>query len=223
LGILDQMKKDAESKKQLVTDEADVAKRREQVYQQALLPTLQKLLQSVQELMGYLKELPPIEVTNYSPKRPELGKLLQGEFRINTDGKSGFAEFSKLMQINMATRLKGEGSYRYTIVGKLAAEAERDFLNSRSFKHETQNQPGENGVPTTTFMVEREIPVIMRFEVDMANSCVKFTELNYDNFSTSTQNFQPADLTDEWIDQFLRFMLRKDKDFVLRLKRRFPT
>jgi hypothetical protein len=133
-----------------------------------------------------------------------------------------YAEFSKLMQINLACRLKGEGSYRYHVIGKLAAEAERDYLNSRSFKHETTTTLADNGVPTTTFMLERDIPVMMRFEVDMANSCIRFGEMNYDNYSTSAQNFQPEDLTDEWIDQFLRFMLRKDGDFAARLKRRFP-
>lgn len=223
MGILDQLKKEAESKKQGAAEDADLAKRREQTYQRLLLPTMQKLLKSTQELLEVLKDLDPVEITSYSARRPEIGKLVQSDYRINTDGKSGFTDLDKLMQINLSCRLKGNGAYRYEVIGKLAGETELEFLHNRNFKVEADSKLNASGVPATTFSVERNILVHLRFEVDYDASCIKFMEWNYDNFSASTQVFQVADLNFEWIDQFLRFLLRKDGDFAARLKRRFPV
>ncbi len=223
LGILDQLKKEVESKKQSVVEDAELAQRREQTYQKLLLPTMQRLLKSVQELLEYLKEMDPVEVADYSVARPEIGKLVQHDYRLSTDGKSGFTELSKLMQIDLSCRLKGIGPYKYEIIGKLAAEGEQDFLYKRGIKYDTTTKLVESGVPVTTFVIERNIPVTMRFEIDHNASCIKFTEWCYENFSTSTQTFQVAELNFDLIDQFLRFLLRKDTDFASRLKRRFPT
>jgi hypothetical protein len=184
---------------------------------------MQKLLKSMQELLEVLKELDPVEIANYSTRRPEIGKLVQSDYRINTDGKSGFTDLDKLMQINLSCRLKGNGSYKYEVIGKLAGETELEFLHNRNFKVEADSKLNASAVPVTSFAVERNILVHLRFEVDYDASSIKFMEWNYENFSASTQVFQVADLNFEWIDQFLRFLLRKDGDFAARLKRRFPV
>jgi hypothetical protein len=223
VGILDELRKEAESKKQLAVDDAELAARREKTYQQILLPTLQKMLKSIQEVLELLPQLGPVVVENYSSKRPEIGKLVQGEYRINTDGRSGFEELSKLRQINLSFRMKGPGSYQYTIIGRLAAETELEFLHARNMKVETTSRTDANGVVTMTFSVPRDIPVWVSFVVDYDNSTIKFSEYNQENFSSSTQSFPVTSLSKDWIDDFLRFLLRKDNKFATRLTRRFPT
>ncbi len=223
MGILDDLRREAESKKQASVDETELQQRREKTYQQILLPTMQKMLKSIQEVLEILPQLGPVEVENYSAKRPEIGKLLQGEYRINTDGRSGFEELSKLRQINLSCRLKGTGSYQYTIIGRLAAETELEFLQARNMKVETTSKTDANGVLTMTFTVPRDIPVWISFVVDLDNSTIKFSEYNQDNFSSSTQTFPVTSLSKEWIDEFLRFLLRKDNKFATRLTRRMPT
>jgi hypothetical protein len=223
VGILDELRREAESKKQASVDDAELQQRREKTYQQILLPTMQKMLKSIQEVLEILPQLGPVEVENYSVKRPEIGKLLQGEYRINTDGRSGFEELSKLRQINLSCRLKGTGSYQYTIIGRLAAETELEFLQARNMKVETTSKTDANGVLTMTFAVPRDIPVWISFVVDHDNSTIKFSEYNQENFSSSTQTFPVTSLSKEWIDEFLRFLLRKDNKFAARLTRRMPT
>jgi hypothetical protein len=223
VGILDELRKEAENNKQTTGGDAKLAQRREQTYQQILLPVMKRMLNSIQELLEYLQTLDPVAVDSYSVNRPEIGKLLQGDYRLNTDGMSGFEELNKLRQINLSFRLKGAGFYKYTIMGKLAAETELQFLHQRKVKVETKSEAGPNGVLSTTFTVERDIPVSMSFVVDYENSSIKFTEHNQENFSSSAQSFGLGDLSKDWIDQFLRFLLRKDNDFVASLKRRMPT
>lgn len=223
MGILDELRKEAESKKQVAVEDAELAQRRERTYQQILLPTMQKMLKSIQEVLEYVQQLGPVEVESYSNKRPEIGKLVQGDYRINTDGKSGFEELSKLRQINLSYRLKGSGSYQYSIIGRLAAETELEFLQGRNIKVETTSKADANGVLTMTFTVPRDIPVWISFVVDYDNSAIKFTEYNQDNFSSSSQSFAVTALSKDWIDQFLRFLLRKDNQFAARLTRRMPN
>lgn len=223
VGILDELRKEAENNKQATVEDAKLAQRREQTYQHILLPVMKKMLTSIQELLEYLQTLDPVAVESYSVNRPEIGKLLQVDYRLNTDGRSGFEELGKLRQINLSFRLKGAGFYRYTITGKLAAETELEFLHQCKVKVETDSKAGPNGVFSTTFTVERDIPVWMGFVVDYENSTINFTEYNQENFSSSAQSFALGDLSKDWIDQFLRFVLRKDNLFVARLKRRMPT
>jgi hypothetical protein len=223
VGILDELRREAESKKQTSVDDAELAARREKTYQQILLPTMQKMLKSIQEVLEFLQQLGPVEVANYSTKRPEIGKLVQSEYRINTDGRSGFEELTKLRQINLSFRLKGTGSYQYTIIGRLAAETELEFLQARNMKVDTTSKTDANGVLSMTFTVPRDIPVWISFVVDYDNSTIKFSEYNQENFSSSTQTFAITALSKDWIDEFLRFLLRKDNKFAARLTRRMPT
>ena len=223
MGILDELKKEAESKKQVAVEDAELAQRRERTYQQILLPTMQKMLKSIQEVLEVLEQLGAVEIATYSAKRPEIGKLVQADYRINTDGRSGFEELGKLRQINLSCRLKGTGSYQYSVIGKLSAETELEFLQARNLKVDVSNKSDANGVVTMSFTVVRDIPMLMRFEVDYENSKIKFTEYNQENFSVSTQSFAIHELSKDWIDQFLRFLLRKDNQFASRLSRRMPT
>jgi hypothetical protein len=223
VGILDELRKEAESKKQVAADDAELAARRERTYQQILLPTMQKMLKSIQEVLEFLQQLGPVEMENYSSKRPEIGKLQQGDYRLNTDGRSGFEELSKLRQINLSCRLKGAGSYQYTIVGRLAAETELEFLQARNIKVETTSKADANGVLSVTFTAPRDIPMWISFVVDYENSAIKFSEYNQENFSSSTQSFPVTALSKDWIDEFLRFLLRKDNKFAARLTRRMPN
>lgn len=222
MGILDQLRKEAENKKQVTVDDAELMQRREVLYQRALLPTMQKLLASLQEVVSYLNDIEPVVVTDYSTLRPEIGRLVQTDYKLNTDGKSGFVDPHKLREINLSYRLKGEGAYSYKIIGKLSAETEQDFLYNRGIRSDMEGKLDTNGTPIFINTVKRDLPVYIRFEVDYDNSNIKFREINYDNFSTSTAVFTAREMNEAWTDEFLAFLLRKDDVFARRLKRRMP-
>ena len=222
MGILDQLRKEAESKKQVLMSDAELVQRREETYQRALLPAMQKLLQALQEVMEYLKDMDPVVIKDYSTLRPEVGRLIQRDYKLNTDGQSGFVDSHKLRQINLSYRLKGEGAYEYKVIGKLSAETEQDFLFNRGIRSDAESKLDANGTPIFMISIKRDLPVYIRFEVDYENSNIKFRELNQENFSTSSAVFAAEDVTDEWIDEFFGFLLRKNSTFASKLKRRMP-
>lgn len=220
MGILDQLKKEVDDKRGGAGSEADLSAKRETEYQQHLLPKMQQLFSTMQELLEYLGQLGTIEVKDYSPTMPQIGTLKQGGYKLNTDGMGGFAELNKLRQINLMYKLTGLDTFNYTVEGKLAGEQEADNLRAKNLKVETKTFINDRGIPATAFTVERLFSVHVKFDVDYDNSKIKLIMVNHDNFLNLRQSFAASDITEEFIDEFVRYLIRKDKVFTARMGRR---
>ncbi len=220
MGILDQLKKEVDSKRTAVPDEADIGVRRETEYQQNLLPKMQKILATLQELLEYLGQLGTIEVKDYSTSMPQIGTLKQSTYKINTDGVGGFAELSNLRQINLIYRLSGHDTFSYTVEGKLAGEQELDNLHARKVKMESRTFINDRGIPCMQFTIERNFTVFVKFDVDYDNSKIKLFFVNHENLANLRQSFTADEITDQFLDEFVRYLIRKDKVFLARMGKR---
>lgn len=207
MGILDQLNKEADDK-------------REAEYQHSLLPTMHKIFATLKALLDYLNPLGAIEIKDYSSSMPQIGTLKQGGYKINTDGVGGFAEQNNLRQINLLYKLIGHDTFSYTMQGKLAGEQEADKLRSKNLNVETKTFISERGIPSTTFTIERNFLAMVKFEVDYDNSKIKLFIGNHENLTSIRNSFAASDITDEFLDEFVRYFIRKDRVFVARMGKR---
>ncbi len=215
MGILDQLRGETNLKQESEFQELSSQQQLESVYEQTILPQMQTtftFLKEIVEHLGYLEK--GIEIADYSQRFPEIGTLIQQNYQINTDGYGGFTDFDKIKQINVTFMCVGKGSFDYTLTGRNRIESEVAFLHSKSIPFDWNQFVNKEGVDAAKFTITRKIPVRFKFEVDMEHSKIKLLINNHENFSVYNKSFEPDEINDGLLDEVIRFMLRKDSDFI---------
>ncbi|MDD2722592.1 MAG: hypothetical protein PHH59_01035 [Methylovulum sp.] len=212
MSILDEIRQRAAEKKQAQHQQSLLDKKLEQTYQKELLPKMQLLYDSLKELVEYLNFLEePMPVSHYSNHYPQFGRLYQKNYKINTDGRMGMADFQRMMQINISFYCEAEGSFSYGLSSKSLIDKEYNFL----FEHGLRFQQKQQHTDRAMFVVERKIPVRFQVLVDYASSKLKITIFNHENFQTFQKSFFPEQLDDEFLNMFLSYFMRRDNRIVV--------
>jgi hypothetical protein len=216
MGVLEQLRQEANQKKSAEQQEVDLVQQREQLYQTQILPKMQEVLKYLQELVEHLNYLEvPIQVENYSAKYPKLGALAQKHYKINTDGYGGFVALDKLQHINMTFYCEGTGELQHMVHGKAAIEQEVAFLhNKRLTSKINRTAKNINGEEAANFSILRKIPVRVRFVVDYEQSRIKLLINNYEDFSVFAKSYAAEDINSEFLDELARYLLRQDNNFI---------
>lgn len=215
MGILDQLRSERSSKEESEFAAASVKAQLENEYQTKILPKMQKIYLFMKEIVEHLSYLEKaIEVADYCQRFPEMGALSQTDYKINTDGYGGLADFNRIMQVNVLFNCVGRGSFSYEVEGKTKIEQEIAFLNSKNVPLKWNQYINSRGVEAATFNVSRKIPVRFRFEVDYNNSKIKLLIHNHENFNVYKETFDPEKVDEALLDEVIRFMLRQDSDFI---------
>ena len=215
MGILDQLRKQADEKKSSEQKEVDQKQIQAQRYKSEILPKMQEMFAYMQELVKYLNYLEfPVQVENYSSRYPDLGTLMQKDYRISTDGFGGLADIEKIRHIDITFYCEGEGSFEYIVRTKVDIEHEISFLHAKRLASSSQRVPGHRQNDALKFQVLRKIPVRFRFEVDYENSLIKVMINNYCHFSVYTEPWEANAIDHDFLDCVTRYLLRKDSEFI---------
>ncbi len=215
MSILDQLRDEANNKQESEFSTAKSQETLEQEYQTRILPKMQKTFTFLKEIIEHLNYLQTgVEIKNYSHKYPQIGALTQKNYAINTDNYGGFANFDRIMQVNVNFACVGKGIFHYKLEGHRRIEQEVAFLHSKNLPFDWNQFVSAKGTDTATFKLTREIPVRFRFEVDLDNTKIKLLIYNHDDFSTYNKVFAPEEVNDALLDELIRYMLRKDSEFI---------
>ncbi|NOR68693.1 MAG: hypothetical protein GQ532_03175 [Methylomarinum sp.] len=216
MGILNQLREEANQKKENELNKLTRKEQLEKNYQTQILPRMQNTFHFMKELVDHLKFLEhAIKIENYSSHYPQFGTLTQTDYKINTDGIVGFVDSKRLMQINVSFQCLGDGDFFIKKKGEFAIEQEIAFLHEKQIKFKWN--PAQSFNETANIKIYKNFPVNFRFEVDYEQSQIKLHIKNHAEFDNYTKTFQPDEVNDELLDEIARFMLRKDCDFI-RLK-----
>ncbi len=215
MGILDELRKEANEKKQQLESRKVVRKQLDAAYQTSVLPAMQSIFTYLQETLEYLRVVDEVvEISRYSERFPQLGVLLQQDYKINTDGYSGLADFNRLMQINLTFYCCNTGSFSYPIENKGSIEQEVAFLHAKSIPFEWRYIKGKEQTQTASITITRKIPVRFRFEVDYEQSLINVMINNHEDFAAYKKSFQPEQIDETFLDKLVRYLLRRDSEFV---------
>jgi len=215
MGILDQLRHEASDKQESEFAAVDVQQQLENEYQERILPKLQKTYKFLKEIVEHLSYLEKgVETGNYSKDYPQIGELTQTGYKINTDGYGGLADFNRIMQVNVVFICAGKGTFTYELEGRARIEQEVAFLHSKNVPVDWNQFVSSKGVEAASFTITRKIPVRFRFEADMRNTKIKLLIHNHDDFSVYKKIFDPEDVNESLLDEVIRYMLRKDCDFI---------
>jgi hypothetical protein len=215
MSVLDELRKKADEKKAAEQRQADTNEQLEQIYQAKILPKIQLIFDSFQETINYLHFLEePIQIKDYCSQYPQFGDLFQSNYRINTDGRIGFADYNRLMQVNVSFFCEAEGEFSYRLESDPLIDKEINFLQSKRLIFDWKHKSIPNGGYCTLFTIQRKIPVAFRIEVDYPHSLFKVLIRNHENFRLFTKSFTPEQVDNDFLDALLSYFLRKDNRFV---------
>lgn len=215
MSVLDELRKKADEKKAAERQIQLTNERLEKTYQSDLLPRMQLLFDTLNETLNHLNFLEePITVKNYSTRYAQFGNLLQGNYKINTDGRMGLADYNRLMEINLSFVCEAKGDFSYFIESAPLIEKEVSFLQSNKLLFDWKYLEPKNGIACACFSVQRKVPVSFRIEVDYKHSQLKVIIKNHENLESFSKSFSPKQLDDDFLDMLLSYFLRKDNRLV---------
>lgn len=215
MSVLDELRKKANEKKAAELYEASVNEKLEEIYQAQILPKMQFLFDSFQEAINHLNFLEePVRVDNYCVKYPQFGSLYQSNYRINTDGRIGLADYNRLMQINVSFFCEAKGEFSYRLESEPLIEKEVQFLQAKKLNFDWKHHAPVGSPPCSVFTIQRKVPVAFRIEVDFKQSKLKVFIKNHENLQSFSKTYSPEQLDDTFLDELLSYFLRKDKRFV---------
>ncbi len=215
MGILDELRKEANEKKQQQESRKVVRQQLEAAYQTSVLPAIQSIFTYLQETLEYLRVVDEVvEIPSYSDRFPQLGLLIQQDYKINTDGFSGFVDFNRLMQINLTFFCSNNGSFSYQIENKVSIEQEVAYLHAKSVPFEWKYVKGKEQKQTASITISRKIPVRFRFEVNYQQSVINVMINNHEDFAAYKKSFRPEQIDEAFLDKLVRYLLRRDSEFI---------
>ncbi|NOQ35389.1 MAG: hypothetical protein GQ569_05770 [Methylococcaceae bacterium] len=215
MSILDQLKAEATLKQESEFAQINEQQQLDNIYQATILPRMQKTFTFLKEIVEHLAYLEKgVEIADYSEKYPQIGALVQKDYQISTDGYGGLADFDRIMQVNVLFICEGRGFFKYELEGRGRIEREVAFLHSKNVPFDWNQFVNSAGVEAASFSITRKIPVRFKFEVDFENSNIKLLINNHIDFSVYSKVFEPEEVDEQLLDEVIRFMLRKDSDFI---------
>ncbi len=215
MSILDELRQKAEQKKAEQLQQESTQQQVERIYKSALLPKMQYFYDCLNETVKHLNFLEePILINNYSSRYPQFGELSQLNYKINTDGYSGLADYNRLMQINLNFVCEAEGEFSYALQSKRLIETEVAFLHSRRLAFTWKNQGRVTGGESAGFTVQRKIPVSFKIEVDYNVSKLKVTINNHENLEFFCKSFLPEQFDDDLLDAVISYLMRRDNRLI---------
>lgn len=215
MSILDELRQKADQKKAEQLQQVSTRRNLEGVYKSVLLPKMQYFFDGLNETvkhLNFLEEL--ILINNYSSRYPQFGELSQKNYKINTDGYSGFADYNRLMQINVSFFCEAEGDFTYSLQSKRLIESEVAFLHARRLAFTWKNQSAATSVESASFTLQRKIPVSFKIKIDYNLSTLKVTINNHENLEFFSKSFSPEELDDDLLDALISYLIRRDNRLV---------
>lgn len=215
MSVLDELRKKADEKRAAEQQEAMTNEQLEQVYQSKILPKMQFIFDSFQEAIKYLNILEePVRVDNYCKKYPQFGSLSQTNYRINTDGRIGLANYDRIMQINVTFFCEAKGDFSFRLESDPIIDREVEFLQNKRLVFDWKHIAPVGGASCALFTIQRKVPVAFRIEVDFKQSLLKVAIRNHENLRAFNKTYTPDQLDNEFLESLLSYFLRKDNRFA---------
>jgi len=210
MGLLDELRQESESVKDRESAEKERAKKLNEIYDTEVIPKIEMIYRYLQELEEHLNYLKPdIPVDYEMPGFGMMEDLKQCEYGM----EKGRREVLKQVPFKFVCKSNGNVNFRVDGVKKLnGIMQELDRAGIRFTCKKIRS--GNNDVVGGDLEVVPAIPVTFMFEGDLELSGINLTISNYDNLFTTTTFLKPEQITDEFLDELGKYILRKPSIFL---------
>jgi len=205
MGILDDLKKEADRLQDEQDTEQGSETRLEQRYQEVAKPLMKRIATYLCEMAEQLKVVKlPVPVAYDVPGIGLVKELNQDNYRVYLDSR----EAPRKIAFQFACT---SGSVnKYTVTPMTAADEARQFMDKQQIHYsEWGVRDGNDKLIGAHFECQMQIQVKLVFTVDMENERLVATSINRHGLTIKHSNFGFNSVDDEWMDELGHYILRK--------------
>lgn len=206
MGLLDDLRNQAEGRRAQEEHAAEEQQRREAIYRDEMQPRLGAAYQYFHELAQHLNYVQPeilVEYPLYSTG--DSARLRQGEYSVATDSSTD------LKRVEITFHCAPDSPIEFDVAGKDAVLSQSDRLDRYFINYKRRDQKDTSlDLEAARFRIEGPLPVKIIFEADIPQSVIHLVVRNFTDPGSSNYSLQPADLDDRFLDRLGKFLLRKE-------------
>lgn len=206
MGILDELKQQAET---LRTAEAQEAERRaaeQQYYQQTLRPVMLQVLEYLDELIKQINYVQPERTIAYplAPDRTTPLALNQSAYKLVIDSSAT----PRQLDVRVAAQLVEPAEYE--LRDRAAIEAYVNHLQSYGFKYHRRDQLNNNHhLQSARFTLEGPLRLAMRVEAEPQNKAIAVLLKNFARPGVQSYSYRAEQINDDVLDRMGRLILHE--------------
>lgn len=210
MGLLDDLKKQADDLKAREQQEKERLKKLNDFYQENIHPgmlSIYKYLNEMIEHLNYLNKDIPAQI----PLLPnhEKTEVLQKEYNLVIDSIEQTKNISLKFRCTLPQKLE------IYLTGKDRILDYNDWLNSYKIRFNRRDTKDDNyELLGSNFIVEGPINCNVSFIGDIENSCVNLLLRNVEYPGIAKHILKPHHLNDEFMDKLGKYLLRENDDFL---------
>ena len=206
MGLLDDLKKQSESKKAEEDQESTRREKAEAFYRQKVQPKLTEIYQHYAELTKHLNYVKPDTVARYVINMAgQEAQFNQGEYKVQVDSTEDTNYISIRCVCSRPTDIE------FVVEDPAAINKNKNFLNEHGLNY--QVYPRDNAEPGARFTIQAEINPELLFEGDRMRGCINLKVINFDSLGKRSRVLQTSEINDQFLDGLDRFLIRENNDF----------
>lgn len=213
MGLLDDLRKEADSRKSAAEKEQERIARLNRIYREQISPRLLEAYRYFHELATQLELLNPDVWRSYTfPGYPEAVPLRQRHYsaRGDTDHVTKDTREAKLM-----FECFRETPLTFTLENPAEIAKTEAFLQEQGIVYNCHKLKGERyEVVAAQFEVTPRLGAAAQFNADIENACIQLYLLNVEDFATRRITLRPEQLTEALLDELGNYLLRRTTDFM---------
>ena len=217
MGILDNLKEQADQDISKKIDQQLSTENSQYIYDEQIAPKMKAIYVYLKEFTQHLNVIEQsVKVPVYSKLFPGIGELHQTAYKVSTDGSGGVVNQNKINEVYFSFRYKGTavGEYIHHTENKLDSDRVIDFLNSHKISYTRSNNLSSKNSGALNFYITKDIPVTFKFTSNPEKSTIGLCINNHEEFEKRELIIKPADINDAYLDKLARYILKKDSDFL---------
>jgi len=208
MGLLDDLRQQSTELKEKELGESEKKRKAQDTYKNHIQPKLIELYHKLSELVNHLNYIKPDIRVSYCINAADLkAELQQQNYSIEIDS------IENTQLVSLSFQCVGDADINFSASDVQLIKKHIEYLNHYHLKYNhTENKNANHQVINATFAVKAVIPIAFQFQVDIDNSCLNFSFINFEGLGTQKYSLKHQQLTEDFFDDLGRFILRQKEN-----------
>ncbi len=205
MGLLDDLKSEAEKLQDQQTSEEVHRERLEAIYREEINPKMLMISNYFSEFADQLNILKPDTKVSYTiPGYKEIKGLIQKEYGISADS----LERIKKLRFRFNAELPNE--IEFSVTPKSKSAETRNFLEQQNITFsEWPVRDAQQQVIGLTFQLKLKVDILFMFDANVENSSIQLSIVNFETFGVTQKIYRPESINEQWLEEVGAYILRK--------------
>ena len=210
MSLLDELKRQVEAAKQAQVQCPRHADARADEIRAVALPALFRINHCLQDLVAQLKILQQeAPATLKIPGAGPVTGFMQGGYEVFAEGNP-----PETVTLRCALRYPKGAPLEVKAVGTLNGwleAARRQGLQAKVLRALESNGPNQRAYVA----LEGAVPATLQFKLDLEAAALQLFSRNFEELSERRQIFNPAQVTESWCEELIKYVLRQEHRFMM--------